>query len=168
MLQFLSNHLVCLQNAFEKTYPESRSPKGSCHFLCWLEVYILQNNIMPGRELPTSWQECNRPPESSLLSLMSSSQGLLAGPPAISWTALQMPDGRGWILIHIMMLRLMPRILSLAFYRNTRLYVSVHRPAFISSLLLQTAGDSIFDPSPIYLRSHNCSFLLHQKIYPYK
>ncbi len=65
VLQFLSNHLVCLQNAFEKTYPESRSPKGSCHILCWLEVYILQNNIMPGRlwgwELPTSWHECNRP-----------------------------------------------------------------------------------------------------------
>ncbi len=28
---FYQNHLVCLQNAFEKTYPESRSPKGSCH-----------------------------------------------------------------------------------------------------------------------------------------
>jgi hypothetical protein len=74
VLQFLSNHLVCLQNAFKKTYPESRSPKDSCHILCWLEVYILQNNIMPGRELPTSWQECNRPPESPLLSLMSSSR----------------------------------------------------------------------------------------------
>jgi hypothetical protein len=54
----------------------------------------------------------------------------------------------------------MPRILSLAFYRNTRLYISVHRPVFISSLLLQSAGDSIFDPSPIYLRSHNCSFFI--------
>jgi hypothetical protein len=28
---FYQNHLVCLQNAFEKTYPESWSPKGSCH-----------------------------------------------------------------------------------------------------------------------------------------
>jgi hypothetical protein len=28
---FYQRHRVCLQNAFEKTYPESRSPKGSCH-----------------------------------------------------------------------------------------------------------------------------------------
>ena len=46
---FNQNHLVCLQNAFEKTYPESRSPKGSCHILPWLEVYILQNYIKSGR-----------------------------------------------------------------------------------------------------------------------
>ncbi len=46
---FYQNHLVCLQNAFEIIYPESRSPKGSCQILCWLEVYILQNNISPGR-----------------------------------------------------------------------------------------------------------------------
>ncbi len=46
---FYQNHLVCLQNAFEKTYPKSRSPKVSCHILCWLDVYILQNNITPGR-----------------------------------------------------------------------------------------------------------------------
>jgi hypothetical protein len=31
-----------------------------------------------------AWQECNRPPESSLRSLMSSSQGWSDGPPAIS------------------------------------------------------------------------------------
>ncbi len=42
-----------------------------------------------------AWQECNRPPKSSLFALMSSSQGCSAGPPAISWTALQMPYGRG-------------------------------------------------------------------------
>jgi hypothetical protein len=46
---FYQNHLVCLQNTFEKTYPESRGPKGSCHILCWFDVYILQNNITPGR-----------------------------------------------------------------------------------------------------------------------
>ncbi len=46
-----------------------------------------------GQELPTS--VCNRPPESSLLSLMSSSQGWPAGPSAISWTALQIPYGIG-------------------------------------------------------------------------
>jgi hypothetical protein len=27
---FYQNHLVCLHNTFEKTYPESRSPKDSC------------------------------------------------------------------------------------------------------------------------------------------
>jgi hypothetical protein len=48
-VHFYQNHLVCLQNTFEKTYPESRRPKGSCHILCWLEVYILQTNIMPDR-----------------------------------------------------------------------------------------------------------------------
>ncbi len=46
-----------------------------------------------------AWQECNRPPESSLLSLMSSSHGWLAGPPVISWTSLQMPYGSGLRLI---------------------------------------------------------------------
>jgi len=46
---FYQNHLVCLQNTFEKTYPESRGPKGSCHILCWFNVYILQNNITHGR-----------------------------------------------------------------------------------------------------------------------
>ena len=46
---FYQNHLICLQNEFEKTNPESRSPKGSCHILCWFDVYILQNNITHGR-----------------------------------------------------------------------------------------------------------------------
>ncbi len=31
---FYQSHLVFLQNTFEKTFPESRSPKGSCHILC--------------------------------------------------------------------------------------------------------------------------------------
>ncbi len=48
LLTVISNHLVCLQNTFENTYPESRSPKGSCHILWWFDVYILQNNITPG------------------------------------------------------------------------------------------------------------------------
>jgi hypothetical protein len=46
---FYQNQLVCLQNSFEKTYLESRSPKCSCRILCWFDVYILQNNITPGR-----------------------------------------------------------------------------------------------------------------------
>jgi hypothetical protein len=46
---FYQNHLVCLQNTFEKTYPESKSPKCSCHMLCWFDICILQINITPGR-----------------------------------------------------------------------------------------------------------------------
>ncbi len=42
-----------------------------------------------------AWQEWKQPPESSLLSKMLSSRGWLAGPPAISWTTLHMPYGRG-------------------------------------------------------------------------
>ncbi len=42
-----------------------------------------------------AWQEWKQPPESSLLSLMSSSRGWLSGPPATSWAALYMPYGRG-------------------------------------------------------------------------
>jgi len=28
---FYQNRLICMQNEFEKTYPEGRSPKRSCH-----------------------------------------------------------------------------------------------------------------------------------------
>ncbi len=46
---FYQNHLICLQNEFEKTNPESRSPKGSCHIWRCLEVFLLQNSITHGR-----------------------------------------------------------------------------------------------------------------------
>jgi hypothetical protein len=61
-----------------------------------------------------AWQECNWPPESSLLSLMSSTQGWLAGPLAILWTALLMPYRRGLTNRH-----------SFLIYYNNKIYVEL-------------------------------------------
>ncbi len=48
-----------------------------------------------------AWQVWKQTPESSLVSLMSPSRGWLAGPPAISWTALHMPYGRGLNIVFV-------------------------------------------------------------------
>ncbi len=82
---FYQNHLVCLQNTFEKTCPESRSPKGSCHILCWFNIYILQNNITPGRlrfrpqhSGGGAWPQQSSENKSKLLKRMNLALSLLA------------------------------------------------------------------------------------------